>query len=227
MRKALFASALAATMAVSATAAAVTGNGAPSGGHYTLNIVGVAKDKTADMTDTSRHVIFVPLDGKAKINLADSGALDGVDDFAVLDGNGTDGEAAFALPDPDVDGDGTLDGDYVVYARPLGTPGGAATVTTCATYVGDEPIVVKGTTLDPEATCSLESVELVRKAGRSTFTNVTNELLTIVIGVDTDGDGDIDETIRLPLFDDDLEGEFWEYDNRGLRVAQIRFYPTA
>lgn len=227
MRRALFAFVLMATMAVSATAAGLTGSGAPSGSHYTLNIIGVAKDKTVDMTDSSRHVIFVPLAGKTKISLVNSGLTDGVDDFSVLDGNGTDGEAIFALPDPDVDGDGTLDGDYVVYARPLGTPGGTATMTTCATYIGDEPIVVKGTTLDPEATCSLEAVELVRKAGRSTFVNVTNELLTIVIGVDADGDGDIDSTIRLPLFADDLEGEFWEYDNHGLRVAQIRLYPTA
>jgi hypothetical protein len=33
------------------------GNGAPSGAHYTLNIIGVPKNKTADMTNNSGHRI--------------------------------------------------------------------------------------------------------------------------------------------------------------------------
>src|SRR6185436_17381100 len=32
-----------------------------SGPHYNLNIIGVPKGKTVDMTDSSRHTIFVPL----------------------------------------------------------------------------------------------------------------------------------------------------------------------
>ena len=72
------------------TPAFAAGNGAPAGAHYNLNIIGVAKDKTAVMTDTSRHTIFVPLEGKTSIRLTEG-------DFAVLDGNGTDGQAAFRL----------------------------------------------------------------------------------------------------------------------------------
>ena len=30
--------------------------------------------------------------------------------------------------------------------------------------------------------------------------------------------------VRVPIFDDLLEGEYWEYENNGLRLAQIRFY---
>src|SRR5215510_10122400 len=40
-----------------------TGNGAPSGAHYNLNIIGVPHDKTADMTGGDGHVIFVQLVG--------------------------------------------------------------------------------------------------------------------------------------------------------------------
>src|SRR5881296_4354499 len=45
------------------------GNGAPSGPHYDLNIIGVPKDKTADAPNSNGHVIFVPLTGKCTINL--------------------------------------------------------------------------------------------------------------------------------------------------------------
>src|SRR5262245_23826633 len=67
----------------------VTGNGAPSGQHYNLNIIGTTAKK---MEVDNGNVIFVPLAGKTKISL-----LEG-DDFQVLDKNGTDGEAVFQLP---------------------------------------------------------------------------------------------------------------------------------
>ena len=49
-------------------------NGAPSGKHYNLNIIGVPKAKSATMDGNNGHRIFVPEDGKAKIisdNLCD------------------------------------------------------------------------------------------------------------------------------------------------------------
>src|SRR4030042_4622587 len=72
-----------------------TGNGAPSGSHFTLNIIGVAKNKSVNMDQAAGNVIFVPLYGTAKIAL-----FGPADYFAVLDKNGTDGPAAFQLPDP-------------------------------------------------------------------------------------------------------------------------------
>src|SRR4051812_45379064 len=49
---------------------AVTGNGALSGAHYNLNIIGASKDKTADLTNNG-HRIFVPLIGTTKIYLSE------------------------------------------------------------------------------------------------------------------------------------------------------------
>ena len=50
------------TIAVAASPAfAQTGNGAPSGPHYNLNIIGVEKAKTDDLTGSNRHTIFVAL----------------------------------------------------------------------------------------------------------------------------------------------------------------------
>jgi hypothetical protein len=176
-----------------------TGNGAPSGAHYNLNIIGVPREKTADMTNNSGHRIFVALTGNTKILLYEG-------EYAVLDANGTDGQAAFQLPNPDPDGDGTT--VYSVFARALGQPGGSSITTTCAT----DPATL-------EEVCSVVSLELTRSTGKSIFKNVSRYLLYIY--ADLDGDGDLE---RVPLFDDRLEGYFWDYDNNGLRLAQLRFY---
>src|SRR6478672_10536975 len=66
--------------------AGTTGNGAPSGAHYTLNIIGVPKDKSPDFSGGNGHRIFVDLGktGEAantRINLSEG-------DFSVTDANG-------------------------------------------------------------------------------------------------------------------------------------------
>jgi hypothetical protein len=188
---------------LNAVAAATTGNGAPSGTHFNLNIIGVQKGKSANLSGGDGHRIFVPLTGSTKINLSEG------TDFVVLDANATDGSGAFQLPNPDPDGDGIT--SYSVFSRALGTPGGSSTTTTCAT--------------DPttgEVVCSDESVVLVRSSGGSKFTNVSKQLLFVL--ADLDGDGQLD---RVPLFDDRLQDFFWQYDNNGLRLAQLRFYQVS
>lgn len=175
------------------------GNGAPSGAHYTLNLIGVG-DKSADMKGNNGHRIFVKLYGNSKIFLTEG-------DFRVLDANGTDNDgAAFQLPAADADCDGNS--DYSVFVRELGTPGGGAIMTTCLydKTSGDEY-------------CSSESVTLTRSKGKPRFRNVSKQLLTVVY--DVDGDDDLD---RTPLFGDDSYGYLWDYDNNGLRLAQLRFY---
>ncbi len=280
---------------------AVAGNGAPSGPHYNLNIIGVENPKKSDMTNSNRHTIFVPLySKKTGVNSTDGTAI--VDskiwltpgaDFKVCDGNGFD--LAYGCPDDgfdpdwngtyvnddgdlvemadrkagavfqlpcntnlsgyyDSNGDGKIKDDgsdnavdlincnqtvdttdgtivdiddtdlryvptmhYQVWARALGKPGGSATVTTCATVQG-------------EIECSMENTVQSRTKGKSSFTDVTNELTSLLVtycweydAVDTDLC--IDERItRVALFAGDTEDWFWNYDNKGLRLAQLRFY---
>ena len=175
----------------------LTGNGAPSGAHYNLNIIGVSNPKSTG--NAGGNVIFVPLQGSTKIELSQG-------PFAVLDSNGTDGSAAFQLPSPDPASTGTT--TYSVWARALGKPGGSSTTTTCAT--------------DPttgELYCSVYSSVLLRSKGGSTFTDVSKSLLYIY--ADVNGDG---KTERYPLFDSALQDYFWSYQNSGLKVAQLRFY---
>src|SRR5438552_18699001 len=75
-----------------AAARSITGNGAPSGPHYNLNIHGVLKGGTSS-TGSNGHDIFVPLQGQCKIALSPG-------DFQVLDPNCLDGSAGFQLPNP-------------------------------------------------------------------------------------------------------------------------------
>jgi len=174
---------------------AFAGDG-PHGPHYNLNIIGVKKGKNPNMNCGQGHRIFVKLWGNTKIMLTQAPVGES---FEVLDCNGTDGRAEFQLPDP-FTGDPLVTG-YVVYARALGTPGGWSHVTTCAVdEMGD-------------TVCSGEYLELKREHGQPKWINATKELLTLCV------DGK-----RVELFDESLEGYFWEYDNNGLKLAQLRFY---
>jgi len=191
-----------------------TGNGAPAGAHYNLNIIGVSKDKTADMTGDNGHRIFVPLEGKAKILLAEG------EEFAVLDANGTDANGAkFQLPNPDPDGNGTT--EYSVYVRALGKPGGSAIMQSCYTEGDEEWCAV-------DFDGGVEPIEVSRGKGKSTFTNVSKDLLYVDYCTDwnlTDPENPVClHTTQIPLFGDETLGYLWDYDNNGLKVAQLRFY---
>jgi hypothetical protein len=190
---------------------AATGNGAPSGAHYTLNIIGAPKSKNPDMGGAGGNVIFVNLgtkDGAAvttKILLEQSASAG---EFAVVDKNGTDGEAKFSLPAP---------GGYTVWARALGTPYGRAKITTCATDV-------TGTVADGDI-CSTQNEVFVRGTGKSSFRNVTTALTTISLDPLADADAvTACGGTTVGLFDPCLQGYFWQYDNNGLKLLQVRFY---
>jgi hypothetical protein len=218
---------------------AQTGNGAPNGPHYTLNIIGVENPKKTDMTDSNRHTIFVAL-GSRKAD--GSGAIEtkiylgASDNFVVCDGNGFDAAkdctgtlvspsngAVFGLPcntnltDPDGTGTGILvpcdvneTAAYTVWARPLGSPKGKPQSTT-TTCATDYT--------DNTFWCSTESMVLVRERSKSVFKEYTNELTSML--VDINGDGSLD---RVSLFSGDLQDWYWSYVNEGLRLAQLRFY---
>ena len=130
--------------------------------------------------------------------------------------------------------------DYSVFVRPLGKPGGWATITTCAdlldtTFAGLLPgkyLRTLNRTGELGGSCSVEQVGqgiTLREKGRSKFTNVTAQLLNIAfkVEVDMDADGivDMEVYVRVPIFDDIIENEYWEYDNKGLKLFQVRFYP--
>ena len=199
---------------------AQTGNGAPNGPHYNLNIIGVSNAKTQPLTGGDRHTIFVGLGTDKKGGDVVTPIYLTQGPFAVCDGNGFDpamdcsgntvaaAGAVFQLPCDTVT-DTCLSGAsqaYTIWARALGKPGGSSTVTTCATDTTTNTVI-----------CSTENVVLVRGSGQQKFKNVTPQLTTIA--------GTTVGTVSL--FQDGFTNFFWQYDNNGLKLAQIRFYAGA
>jgi len=124
------------------TPSATTGNGAPSGPHYNLNIIGVDNPKTDPMTGGDGHTIFVALGSKKTSTSVESNIWLTQGPFQVCDGNGFDAAyncagaqvgrgmtgAVFQLPCntlvPTDFGcvNGTEQQSYTVWARALGGP---------------------------------------------------------------------------------------------------------
>lgn len=112
-----------------------TGNGAQSGPHYNLNIIGVTNPKKADMTNSNRHTIFMPLytpktksGGGKDVYSIDGTSIEGQiwltpgPDFRVCDGNGFD--AAYGCPGFNFDAwwNGDFYDDTGTYEGDLGDP---------------------------------------------------------------------------------------------------------
>ena len=166
------------------------------------------------------------------------------DYFGVLDANATDNDGAeFTMPDD-------VYGHYVVYARALGKPGGSAAMTLCANETEETNDDIDGDGIvDTETWCSINQAVLTRIKGQPRTEDVTNALFTLSILVDNDDVKDVSLTGCLtetgvidaptdadPLTDDPLqvadvpifhscfEDYFWNYDNNGLKLLQLRFF---
>jgi len=185
-----------ALLLVAQPALAGSGNGAPTGPHFNLNIIGVSN--TAGFSSScggGGNVIFVPLFGHASIYLQQG-------PFYVVDGNGVNCKAQFQLPAP-LTATGTQ--AYEVWARVEGTPGGSGAITTC------------GTDSTGATVCSLGTTISTREL-KNHFTDLTKTLTQVcglINGV----------TTCVPLFSSSLTSYFWSYDNNGNKVLQLRFYP--
>ena len=177
------------------------GNGAPSGPHFNLNIIGVEKGHSTDNDNSNGRRIFVPL-GKSGTAACDiflhEGAYD-VTDYNCLD---SDGNADFWLPNPD-NGSGSL--AYSVWVRAL-TPNGSATMRTCFTEFSTA-----------STWCNAGDLIVDLSKGKQ-FIDVSKQLLQVCADI---GGG----TLQLvPIFSTLGEDYFWHYENTGLRLAQVRFY---
>jgi len=219
-------------------AGAANPSGRPSGWHYNLELIAVPNPKTnVDGLGSNGHRIFIDLSGSTKILLSEG-------NFQVIDFNGTDGQASFALPaNPCIDAAGNVVDCpvnapefqcYSVWIAELGKPCDPtlANDTACAILktCGDQTCVAGACSLTGLAclsssdcnVCSTENVMLVRNAGKPNWRDVTKELTTICVDFPVGGNSC---DIRVPIFDDSLADAFWSIDNAGLRHAQIRFYP--
>ncbi len=214
-----------------------TGNGMMSGGHYNLNIIGVPKDKAVPaMDDSNRHTIFVPLQSGEDVGRLVKIKFVIGDDFQVLDGNATDdNEATIQVPYEYCEDLATGCYDllsFYVFARGLGKPGpntGAIVTAECEYAKG--VVDSSGTTdLTCEDTLLLGSFEVKRPGAKPKTYDITDIFrATGCLDMDASGTcntGDLEfENIwifNIPY----LQSYMWDYDNNGLKLMQVRFYPT-
>jgi len=182
-----------------------------NGPHYNLQIIGSKTDK--NVGDSDGHTMFVLLNGKTKIIMTQDGG-----DFLVVDRNGTDGEAEFNI----------APGYYNVYARALGSPKGKPNVEITAWGEFED-------SLDGSVLLWLGYVNLTRDKGQPQSVNI-NELfyVDVTLCIATGIDPNTGETICTQwveytdtwVFDiPELLEYYWDYDNNGLKLLQVRFYP--
>lgn len=149
-------------------------------------------------------------------------------DFGVIDANATDGDGAIlGIPDPCADAlaSTACTPGYKIFARAHG-PGGSATITTCAEeagFVGANDVW-----------CGSNGITLVAKGNARRAIEITENLLHMTIIVDGTLDTGLatclgtsltgPEEIDVFLFDNCFQNYFWNYDNNGLKLLEVRFY---
>jgi hypothetical protein len=204
-----------------------------SGPHYELNIIGVPRNKTADMTNSNRHTLFVPLETANRVKIYVTGDTDPStagtqcgNQFQVLDGNATDGEATLLVPCAIGE---TLSFD--VFAWALGKPGGNAQVDVVCFF--DSTVTLDTGTSE---LCAMElggfDFEISRATGkpkREDISDVFRASGCIDTDVIPDGCGDTGDVVFNNVWIFNIEAllsYYWDYDNNGLKLFKVRFYET-
>lgn len=220
------------------------GNGGPkpgtdfNGPHYNLNLIGKDKVMPGDKDNPDRHTMFVPLDteGMTFTNPDDpySPTWDGIKiemtqgaEFAMIDGNATDGYGAFQLGP----------GKYHVYiAVKAKSPKYEDPYTDITGWVQAYDNV--------GALWYYIDVGYVQvKKGKNSWTDATDLFFVTTseddFGFVTGSEADYITGLGIWVFDymagldawtaggydlSDL-AYFWEFDNRGNKLIQVRFYP--
>ena len=185
------------------------------GPHYNLNIIGVPHDKTADMTGTHGHTIFVPLNTQGRVANRVKIYFVAGDEFRVMDRNATDGSATVEVPHGDP---GTV--CYFAYAVALGTPHGSAHV--------DAEVLFDETEHDVMLTLDQIEFDAYRGKGKPVSMNIS-DIFRVSGCIDLNDSGACDPGDEFFsnewVFNvDELLEYLWGYANNGLKLLQVRFY---
>ncbi len=216
---------------------------------FVLNLLG-KKDgwnPGGDFDNPERHTIFVPENGDTRIWITQA-PRKSLEDFAVIDGNGMDGDAALQLGD----------GYYLVYVVALGKPGGAGSLGSVITapdgknlyYIGKvdanalkphgkTPVWEEFTDLFyityQEMIVYLEGIGYSPEDAEGNATEII-DFFNTTAGADIRQDNpetpEWDPAIWIFDFFDYLnevlgedEGDYaWELKNNGIKHLQVRFY---
>jgi len=217
---------------VPAFAQKTTGNGTTSGAHYQFNLIGSPKGISGD--DSNGRSIMVPLKNATGPNqivceadqyvLSDdlaptfsdqvpTGAkiyFEPSNTFEIVDRDATDGEARIKVP---VSGDQIT---FDIYLRVLGKPNTCMDIDAYA-FDADQSLYFWA-----------GSVDVNRKAGRSTFVKVNYLFDVWFCQVDpATGQCVAGTSQELSVFNNVFESYFWNILNNGTRIVQVRLYPRS
>lgn len=193
-----------------------------SGPHYTLNIIGVPRDKTVPtMTGSNRHTIFVPLQSGGDVSRQVKIQYIAGTEFRVIDGNATDDNLAVIEVPSEIGGDLCYD----VYAVGLGKPNGNAIITAeceiedligeCTDALLMESFTVRRTNGGSNKPRRIDISDIFRATGCIDLNDS-----------DTCDTGDL-QFSNVWIFNiEQLLSYMWDYDNNGLKLMQVRFYET-
>jgi len=212
MKRLILAIAIIAGLTLAAPTFAQVGQGL-SGPHYNLNIIGVKNPKTTPMDDTDRHTLFVPLSGSVKISYV-AGT-----EFQVLDGNCTDADGCTI----EVPSDPLGDLCYDVYATGLGKPNAGQVIVNASCTIDG----LIGSCADA---LLLDTFTVDRPKGKPRRHDISDVFrATGCIDVNASGfcdSGDL-QFNNVWIFNiPQLLDYFWDYNNTGLKLMQVRFYET-
>lgn len=222
-----------------------------TGWHWNLNIICVPESNKGGKNYNQGGTLFVPCDGNVDISytLSDDGK------FHIIDGNGLDGDAEIAVPyeycDDYTNGGCTDLVAFDVYATGLGKPLGEATVdATCEFDFGGDTVNVidqSGGGNVQNADCTdtllLDTFTIKRTNGgknKPVSVDITNVFRATGCfdgydGANADGTNPIDGNCnsgdlkfnRIWVFNiEELDSYLWSYQNGGLKLMQVRFYPS-
>ena len=162
----------------------------------------------------------------------DTWRLSHLDQFGVIDANATDADGAIlGIPDPCADADPltACTPSYSIWARTHG-PNGSATLTTCADETG------AGFDGTDDVWCGSNGITLygTKNGGAKKAVDITANLLHMTITVDGVVNPQLaaclgtstttSTTLDVFVFDRCFENYFWNYDNNGLKLLELRFY---
>jgi hypothetical protein len=225
-----------------------------TGWHWNLNIICVPESNKGGKKLNQGGTLFVPCDGDVdisytlsdddKFHIIDGNGLDGDAEIAVpyeYCGDYSSGGCADLVA-------------FDVYATGLGKPLGEATIdATCVFEFGDDTVNVidqsrGGTSLDAECTDTLllDTITIKRTNGgknKPLSVDITDIFRASgcfdgyddIDGGDADGDNEIDGICnkgdlkfnRIWVFNiEELDSYLWAYQNDGLKLMQVRFYPS-
>lgn len=213
------------------TALAQNGNPCPGDKEYQFNIIGMDKGKNPAMDDNNGHRIFVWLSGTSKIYMTgdtdtETDGLQCGNKFDVLDANGTDQDGATLLVPCDPLTADNLDPDvcFDVYATPLGTPGGHTDVDVVCAFDAS----CLGCNIDG-GDCATGNIDfdLDGHSGKPQTKNISSVFRASgcidLVDDDVCGPGDLSFNNEWIFNIEQLLYYYWDYDNEGNRIVQIRF----